>query len=71
MRSSKATSVPRQSIDAERGDHVGRVGEILGLQDRQQTHRQHGLGSVDQRNRLFGFEHQRLDVGQLHRFRAG
>ena len=48
-----------QRVQGERADDVGRVGKNVGLQGYQQADRQHALGAIDQRDRLFGFQHQR------------
>ena len=52
-------------------DHVGGIHQRFGGQQRQRAHGQHGLRAIDQRDRLLGFEHQRLDLRALERVAAG
>ncbi len=37
-----------QAVDGHGADQVGRFGERFGVQELQATHREHGLGAVDQ-----------------------
>ena len=49
----------------------GGIHQRLGGQQRQLAHSQHGLRAVDQRHRLFRFQHQRLDLGLLENAGTG
>ena len=60
-----------QRVHGERAEHVGGVGQDVCLQSGQQSNRQHALGAIDQRDRLFGLQHQRLDASLLQRLRGG
>ena len=57
MRSSNATSVPFERVDDQGSQHVGGVRQHGRLDGGKQSDGEHGLGAVDQRNRLFRFEH--------------
>ena len=59
-----------ERIAGHGADHVGGVDQSLGRQQRESSHRQHGLGTVDERDRFFGLEHQRFDACSLERFCA-
>ena len=59
-----------ERVAAQAAQHVGGIDQRFGCQQRQSSNRQHGLGSVDQRNGFFGLEHQRLDLGAFQGFGA-
>src|SRR5215472_4542271 len=52
-----------QRVDSHCPQDVGRVRKYLGLQNGKQSHRQHGLGSVDEGDSFLRFQGKRLDPG--------
>ncbi len=68
MRSSKATIRTLQRVERKRANNVRAVGQDFRLQHAQQSHRQHGLRAVDQRDGFLSFQRQRLDARMLQAF---
>ncbi len=56
-----------QSVAGHASDYVGGIHQRFGGQQRQRAHGQHGLRAIDQRDRFFGFECERLDLRSLER----
>src|SRR5664279_2013899 len=59
-----------QRIHGESAEHIGGVREYVRLQSGQQSDRQHALGAIDERDRLFGLQRQWLDVSLRQGFRS-
>ena len=70
MRSSKATIGSLQRVARHRADDVGGVDQRFRGEQHQRADGEHRLRAIDERNRFFGFEHQRLDLCALQRFGA-
>jgi hypothetical protein len=57
-----------QCIERYRSDDVSGVGECFGLEERERTDGEHGLGAVNERDGFLGFERDGLDSCGLESF---
>ena len=59
-----------ECIHGECAEYVRGIREDIRLQEGQQSHGQHALGAIDERDCLLGLQHQRLNLRLLQRFRG-